>query len=161
MVSIASPTRPDSKYYIHITQQADLTWTADEMPLDDQTVGTPWSGPNGVLVPGLRTLTAQSVVAHAQQIINVYAPPDIQRNFLNTLATSSSGTAHDNALAAMQWIASVNSYRDSQVANVKTLTFPQLVAYTVPVGSPPWPTPPSTLPPITPTSSAFKPMMRR
>jgi hypothetical protein len=161
MVSITSPTRPDKNYYINIVQQPDLTWTADEMPLDDFKHGNPFTGPNPMLFPGLRTLTGYNVTAYAQQFINLYAPPDLQRNFLNTLATSSTGTAHDNALAAMQWVASVNSYRDSQIANINTLTFAQLVAYVVPSGAPPWPAPPSTLPPVTPSSSAYRPPTRR
>ena len=91
--------------------------------------------------------------SQAQQLIFGYAPPDIQRNFLTTLATSTSGTAHDNAKAAMDWVAAVNAYRDSQVANVKTLNFAQLVAYVVPAGVPPWPAPPSTLLPVVPTGA--------
>jgi hypothetical protein len=162
MTSITSPTRPDPKYYVNIQQQADLTWTADEMALDDIQMSSPIHGmQTGKMIPGLRTLTSNSVVSQAQQVIFGYAPPDLQRNFLNTLATSTSGTAHDNALAAMNWVNAVNSYRDSQVANVKTLTFTQLVAYVVPVGIPPWPTPPSTLPPITPSAAGMTPAARR
>jgi hypothetical protein len=156
MPSIASPTRPDPKYYRNIVQQSDLTWTADEMPLDDTQM---FIGPDqaGKMFPGLRTITSFSVVAQAQQLIFGYAPPDLQRNFLNTLATTTSGTPYTNAKAAMDWIASVNSYRDSQVANVKTLTFSQLVAYVIPVGTPPWPTPPSTLPPVAPVAASVAP----
>jgi len=153
MASITSPTRPDPKYYLNIVQQPDLTWTADEIPLDDTLIGTHLTGPDGRTAPGLRTITAFSVTAQAQQLINRYAPPDLQRNFLATLATSTTGTAHDNALAAMNWIGSVNTYRDNEIANVKTLNFSQLVAYVLPVGTPPWPVPPTSLPPVTPSSS--------
>jgi hypothetical protein len=58
----------------------------------------------------------------------------------------------------MNWIAAVNTYRDSQVANVRTLNFNQLIVYVVPAGTPPWPTPPASLPPIT-TTQAYAEMM--
>src|SRR5262252_3558180 len=146
MASITSPTRPDSNYYVNIVQQPNLTWTADERALDDITLGLHGTGAAGRKIPGLRTVTAYSVADQAKQLIGNYAPPDLQRNFLYTLSTTTTGTAHDNAKAAMDWVAAVNSYRDSQIANVHTLNFAQLVAYQVPLGTPPWPAPPSSLP---------------
>jgi len=147
MAAIITPTRPDPKYYIKIQQLADLTWSSEQMPLDDQTIGRDATGRGGLVVPGLRTLTANSLTGSAAGIINKYAPADIQRNALYTLSTTTSGTAHDNALATMNWVAAVNSYRDTQIANVKTLNFSQLQAYIVPGGIPPWPAPPSFLVP--------------
>lgn len=153
-----STTKPDPKYYLNIQQQDDGTWTADQIPLDDIRVGRRGIPSAGQLSPGLRTLTGQAVAAQAQQLIFGYAPPDLQRNFLQTLATSTSGTPWTNAKAAMDWVAAVNAYRDSQIANVHTLTFDQLVAYIVPVGIPPWPAPPTSLPPISvPTAAGLAP----
>jgi len=130
-------------------QQPDGTWTADEMALDDIKVQR-ISAMQPLPAPGLRTLTGYAVAAQAQQLIFQYAPPDLQRNFLNTLATTTTGTAHDNAKAAMDWIAAVNTYRDNEIANVKTYNFAQLKAYVMPVGVPPWPAPPASLPPVVP-----------
>jgi hypothetical protein len=159
---VGSTTRPDSKYYLNIEQQPDGTWNADQIPLDDVRVGRLTTGAKGQLSPGLRTLTGQAVAAQAQQLIFGYAPPDLQRNFLQTLATSTSGTPWTNAKAAMDWVAAVNAYRDSQIANVHTLTFDQLVAYIVPVGTPPWPVPPASLPPLsTPTSTGVSATLAR
>jgi hypothetical protein len=149
MASITSPTRPDSNYYVNIVQQADLTWTADEMLLDDVQVQR-ISAMDPLPIPGLRTLTGYSVTNQAQQLIYQYAPPDLQRNFLYTLSTTTTGTPWTNAKAAMDWIAAVNAFRDNEIANVKTLSFAQLQAYVIPVGVPPWPAPPASLPPVVP-----------
>jgi hypothetical protein len=155
MATITQATRPDPNYYVHIVQNDDLTWTADEMPVDDTMVAPPSFGQSQAMrpIPGLRTLTSYGVIDYATNLIAKYAPPDLQRNFLYTLSTTTTGTAHDNAKAAMDWVASVNTYRDNEVANVKTLNYAQLKTYAVPAGTPPWPTPPASLPPVSPVSS--------
>jgi hypothetical protein len=136
---------------MNIIQLPDMTWSSDQRLLDDMEITPPGytsNNPlNNIMLPGLRTDIASGVVEQAAQIINKYAPADVQRNALYTLSTTTSGTPYTNAKATMDWVASVNSYRDTQTANVKTLNFDQLVAYVVPTGYPPWPTPPSFLTP--------------
>jgi hypothetical protein len=99
---------------------------------------------NLFVMPGLRSKTARSVTEQAASLVQKYAPADVQRNALYILSHTPTDA---NSLATMNWIAAVNSYRDTQIANVKTLDFNQLVAYIVPVGQPPWPAPPSFLTP--------------
>jgi hypothetical protein len=133
---------------MNIQQLPDLTWSSDQRPLADQQIIHPSftssDAQNVVTVPGLTSATAANVTEQAAQLINKYAPADVQRNALYKLSQTPTDA---NSLATMNWIASVNSYRDTQIANVKTLNFNQLVAYIVPTGMPPWPTPPSFLTP--------------
>jgi hypothetical protein len=151
-MAIITPTMPDKKYYANITQLPDMTWSSDQKQLDDMQIVPPgFSSPdpqNIVVVPGLRSDVASGVTEQAAQLINKYAPADVQRNALYTLSTTTSGTPYTNAKATMDWVTAVNAYRDTQVGNVRTLTFDQLVAYIVPTGMPPWPTVPSFLSPV-------------
>ena len=159
---IITHDRPDPKFYSNIIQYDDGNWAADPIPVDD-TISYPamggyagsnvpgGTGPVGIKRPGVRTNVSNSVADQAMALVNKYAPPDLQRNALNILATQPTGsTAYINAKAMMDWIASVNSYRDTEIAHVKTLNFNQLVVYQVPAGTPPWPVPPASLPPVTP-----------
>ncbi len=134
-----------------IVQLPDLTWSSEQMPIDDVGIIPPGytsaNPANMVILPGLRTKTGNNVAEQAASLINKYAPADVQRNALYTLSTTTTGTPHANALATMNWVGAVNTYRDTQIANVKTLNFDQLVAYIVPTGIPPWPAPPSFLTP--------------
>jgi hypothetical protein len=98
----------------------------------------------------LRTITSNSLKALALQLINTYAPSDLQRNALFILTTQTSGTAWTNAKAMMDWIVAVNAYRDTQIANINTLNFNQIVTYIPPTGMPPWPAPPAGLTPVPP-----------
>ena len=136
---------------MNIVQLPDLTWSSDPMPLYDIQLIPPGytsaNTQNMLLVKGLTTKTADNVTEQAAQLINKYAPADVQRNALYTLSTTTSGTPYTNAKATMDWVKAVNAYRDTQIANVQTLNFSQLVAYIVPVGTPPWPAPPSFLTP--------------
>jgi hypothetical protein len=156
-MAIITATRPDPKYYTNITQLPDLSWSSDEMLLDDiQQVPpgfTSAADQNIIVIPGLRSIVAATVTEQAAGLINKYAPANVQRDALYTLSTTSSGTAHDNAVATMNWVTAVNSYRDAQIANVKTLNFNQLKAYVVPSGVPPWPAPPAFLTPTGPATS--------
>jgi len=143
---IYTKDRPDPRYYRNIVQGDDGNWAAEQMPLDDVVVTI---GARTYPTAGLRTVQAQGVISQAIQLIGKYATEELQRNALYILSTTTSGTPWTNAKAMMDWIASVNSYRDAQVANVRTLNFNQLIAYSVPIGTPPWPTPPASLPPVT------------
>ena len=148
MVAITKD-RPDQRYYKNIIQGDDGNWSSEQMNLDDATVSI---GARSYPIPGLRSVQANGVKAHAQQLISNYATAEMQRNALYVLATTTSGTPHANAVAMMNWIAAVNAYSDSQVSYVHTLNFNQLIVYMVPSGIPPdgpWPTPPASLPPVT------------
>jgi hypothetical protein len=159
---ILTHDKPDPMYYYNIIQYDDGNWAADPLPIDDYMVYPAMGGyagsqvpgatrPPGVLRQGLRTTTGNSVASFAQTFINKYAPPDLQRNAIHTLATvPSSDPSYAPAQAMMTWIASVNSYRDTEIAHVKTLIFNQLVVYQVPTGQPPWPSPPAGLTPVPP-----------
>jgi len=159
---IISQTKPNQLFYGNIVQYDNGDWAADPLPLDDILVypaaggyaGTAASGGTGtpgVLMPGLRTTTGNQVASYALDFVNTYAPPDLQRNSLHTLATvPSSDPSYAPAQAMMTWIAAVNSHRDTEIANVKTLNFNQIVVYQVPTGVPPWPAPPAGLTPIPP-----------
>jgi hypothetical protein len=127
-------------------------WAADPLLLDDTTKYPVKGGYGsvGILVPGLRTITSNSLKTLAINLINKYAPSDLQRNALYILATQTSGTPWTNAKAMMDWIVAVNAYRDTQIAYVKTLNFNQIVTYIRPIGMPPWPAPPAGLTPVTP-----------
>ena len=149
---IITTTKPDMRYYVSVMQLPDLTWSSEQMALEDVHFFPPAfnAGPdtqNLVVVPGLKSITASNVTEQAATLIQKFAPADVQRNALYTLSTTTSGTPYTNAKATMDWVAAVNTYRDTQVANVMTLNFDQLVAYIVPVGIPPWPAPPSFLTP--------------
>jgi len=156
---IISHEKPDPNYYINIVQYDDGNWAADPMPVDDIIMYPPkggYAGPSipaantkGIAIPGLRTITGNAVAKQAQIFINRYAPPDIQRNALHTITTvPSSDPTYAPAKAILDWVNSVNSYRDTEIAHVKTLTFNQIVIYVVPAGAPPWPAPPAGLPPV-------------
>jgi len=149
MPSIITPTKPNPVYYVNIHQLPDGTWSSDQMQLDDVQVVGPSMGAAhyAIPVPGLRSITAMSVTEYAAGVINQYAPSDIQRNALYVLSTTTTGTAHDNAKATMDWVGAMNTYRDNEIAHVRTLTFNQLVAYHVPAGTGTWPTPPAFLTP--------------
>jgi hypothetical protein len=146
MTSIITPTKPNLLYYVNIHQLPDGTWASDQMPLDDSQFVPPAAGSASHAIPvlGLRSYTAQSVTEYAASLVNKYAAADIQRNALYVLSTSTSGTAWTNAKATMDWVTSVNSFRDTEITHVRTLTFNQLVAYIIPTG---WPVPPSFLVP--------------
>jgi len=156
-MAILTKDRPDQRYYKNIVQGDDGNWSADQMNLDDTTLTI---GGRTYPIPGLRTMQANGVATQAQGWINRYAPAALQRNALFVLTQSTSGTAHDNAAAMMNWIASVNTYRDNEIARVRTLNFNQLIAYIVPAGAPPWPAAPAGLPPVTPTH-AYADMMEQ
>jgi hypothetical protein len=147
-VAIITTTMPDRRYYTNVQQLPDLTWSSDQKGLADMQRVMPGHGSsdpqNVVTIPGLTSETAANVTEYAAQLVNKYAPADVQRNALYTLSHTPTDA---NSKATMDWIVSVNSYRDTQIANVKTLNFNQLVAYIIPVGMPPWPTPPSFLTP--------------
>jgi hypothetical protein len=125
-------------------------WAADPLPVDDTIIYPTRGGYTGAGIPfpGLRTTTAGSVKTMAQQLIYKYAPNDLQRNALYILVTQTSGTAWTNAKAMMDWIAAVNAFRDTTIANIKTLNFNQIVMYIPPLGMPPWPVPPAGLTPV-------------
>lgn len=152
-MAIITPNRPDPKYYVNIIQLPDGTWSSDQMALDDTLTGrgAVGGGKAGFYASGLRTLTAQNVTEYAAGLISKYAPPDMQRNALYTLSTQTSGTTFQQAQQLMTWVSSVNSYRDTEIAHVRTLTFAQLQTYTVPGGTPPWPSPPPTVTAVSPT----------
>jgi hypothetical protein len=148
---IITHDRPDPKYYRNIIQYDDGNWAADPLPVDD-TIVYPVKGGYGSVglpQPGLRTTISKPVATIAMQLINKYAPNDLQRNALYVLATQTSGTVWTNAKAMMDWIVAVNAFRDAEIARVKALNFNELVAYLPPVGVfPPWPAPPSGLTPV-------------
>jgi hypothetical protein len=148
-MSIITHDRPAPKYYTNIIQYDDGNWAADPLPVDDYVVYPIKGGYDtaGLPKPGLRTVVSGDVITMARNIINKYAPNDLQRNSLYILLTQTSGTDWTNAKAMMDWIVSINNYRDTEVANVKTLNFNQLVAYLPPQGMPPWPAPPAVLVP--------------
>jgi hypothetical protein len=148
-MAIITTTKPDPRYYVAIMQLPDLTWSSEQMVLDDMHMYLPGfnqqqDSQNVIIVPGLKSQTAMNVTEQAAILVQKFAPADVQRNALYTLSHTPTDA---NSKATMDWVASVNSYRDTQVANVMTLTFDQLVAYVVPVGVPPWPAPPSFLTP--------------
>jgi hypothetical protein len=153
---IVTKDRPDQRYYRNIVQGDDGNWSSDQMYLDDTTLTI---AARSYPVAGLRTMTANGVMVQAQQLIKGYATQELQRNALFILSTTTSGTPHANAVAMMTWIAAVNAFRDNEIAtHVRTLNFNQLIVYIVPVGIPPWPTPPASLPPISPIQ-AYAEMM--
>lgn len=142
--------RPDEKFYRNIIQYDDGNWAADPLPIDD-TIVYPVKGgygTAGVPVPGLRTTISTPVADMARQLINKFAPNDLQRNALYILATQTSGPNWTKAKAMMDWVMAVNAFRDAEIANVKTLNFNELVAYVPPIGVPPWPVPPTGLTPV-------------
>jgi hypothetical protein len=147
-MAIITTTKPDPRYYQNITQLPDLTWSSDQKLLPDQqriAPGYTSANPQNIAtIPGLTSETASNVTEYAASLVNKYAPADVQRNALYTLSHTPTDA---NSKATMDWVASVNSYRDTQIANVKTLDFNGCVAYIVPTGMPPWPTPPSFLTP--------------
>lgn len=147
---IITRDRPDSKYYINIIQYDNGDWAADPLPLDDTIVypAKGQYGAAGLTLPGLRTTVSKPIATQARQLIQKYAPNDLQRNALYILTTQTSGTAWTNAKAMMDWIAAVNAFANTEIANVQTLNFNQLVAYIPPSGTPPWPVPPSGLTPV-------------
>jgi hypothetical protein len=151
-MAILTRDRPDPKYYTNIVQYDNGDWAADPLALEDTTIYPVRGGYSsaGILVPGLRTITSNSLKALALQLINTYAPSDLQRNALFILTTQTSGTAWTNAKAMMDWIVAVNAYRDTQIANINTLNFNQIVTYIPPTGMPPWPAPPAGLTPVPP-----------
>jgi hypothetical protein len=116
------------------------------MPLDDAQYVPPASGSviHAVAVPGLRTNVADTVTEFAAGQVVKYAPADIQRNALYVLSTSTSGSAWTNAKATMDWVTAMNTFRDNEITNVRTLNFTQLTTYIIPSG---WPAPPSFLTP--------------
>jgi hypothetical protein len=138
---ITSATRPDPNYYIHIQQHDDGSWTADPMPLDDQSITIPMLGT--MLTKGLRTLTKDQVDLVAFQSIELNAPADMQRNSLYIVAQGSATTGYASAKACLDWVNAMNAFRDNQKALINTMTFDQLVVYTVPTG---WPALPSNMP---------------
>lgn len=152
---VYSKDRPDQRYYKNIVQGDDGNWSADQMHLDDDVLTI---GGRTYPVAGLRTMQANGVLTQARNLIKGYATESLQRNALYILATTTSGTPHDNAVAMMNWIAAVNTFRDNEVARVRTLNFNQLIVYIVPIGTPPWPVPPANVPPIT-NPQAFAEMM--
>jgi hypothetical protein len=154
-MTIVTKDRPDQRYYRNIVQGDDGNWSSDQMYLDDTTLTI---AARSYPVAGLRTMTANGVMTAAKQLIAGYATQELQRNALYTLTQTTSGTPHDNAVAMMNWIAAVNTYRDNEAAHVRTLNFNQLIVYVVPAGIPPWPAPPASLPPITSTQ-VFAEMM--
>jgi len=149
---IVTHDKPDPKFYMNIVQYDNGDWAADPLPIDDTVVypAKGGYGAAGLKTPGLRTKVTSPVATLALQLINKYAPSDLQRNALYILTTQTSGTAWTNAKATMDWVVSVNSFRDTEIAHVKTLTFNQLVTYIPPVGVPPWPAPPAGLTPVMP-----------
>jgi hypothetical protein len=147
--------RPDQRYYKNVIQGDDGNWSADQMHLDDDVLSI---GARTYPVAGLRTVQANGVMTQAKLLIKGYATEELQRNALYILATTTSGTPHDNALAMMNWIATVNTFRDNEVAHVRTLNFNQLIVYAVPSGIPPWPAPPTSLSPVS-NPQAFAEMM--
>jgi hypothetical protein len=155
-MAVYTKDRPDQLFYKNIVQGDDGNWSSDQMNLDDDTVSI---GGRSYPTPGLRSIQANGVMAHAQALIIRYATAELQRNALYILSTTTSGTPHDNAVAMMNWITSVNTYRDNEVARVKTLNFNQLIAYIVPPEAN-WPPAPTSLPPVTP-AQAFAEMMEQ
>jgi len=154
MTSIITPTKPNSLYYVNIHQLPDGTWSSDQMMLDDLQYVPPGSGDpkHAVSVPGLRSNTAVTPTEYAAGQINKYAPPDVQRNALYVLSTSTTGTAWTNAKATMDWVNAMNSFRDTEIARIRTLTFTQLTSYVLPTG---WPAPPANL--VLPSISSLSP----
>jgi hypothetical protein len=140
--------RPDPKYYMNLIQYDNGDWAADPLPLDDTIKYPPNGGTAGIAIPGLRSKIAIPVTNLARNLINRYAPNDLQRNALYILTTQTSGTAWTNAKAMMDWVAAVNTFSNNEIANVKKLNFNQLVSYTPPTGIPPWPAPPAGLTPV-------------
>jgi hypothetical protein len=145
MGTMTTKDRPDKRYYKNIVQGDDGNWSSDPMSLDDVTVQI---GNRSIPTAGLRTMQSNGVSVYALNYIRRYAPEDAQRNAIYILSTQTSGTAWTNAKAMMDWIASVNAFRDNEITtNVRTLNFNQLIAYTIPAGTPPWPAPPASLSP--------------
>jgi len=159
---IITRDRPDPNFYNSIIAYDDGSWAAEPIPVEDTMVYRAMggyagsqvpgaSGTPGYLQPGLRTIVSRKVQSFALDLINKYAPPDMQRNALYTLTSQPTGsTAYINAKATIDWVTSVNTYRDQQIANIHTLDFNQIVAYVMPTAIPPWPAPPSFLTPIPP-----------
>ena len=136
-------TRPDSNFYIHIQQHDDGSWSADPMPLDDVIVTIPMIG--DVASKGLRSITKENIDSFAAQSVLVNAPPDMQRNSLYIVSQGTGATGYASAKACMDWVTAMNAYRDTQKTAVNTMTFDQLVVYTV--TSTGWPAVPSNMPP--------------
>src|SRR5262245_23848390 len=149
MAAIITSTKPDKNYYVNIIELPDHTWSSEQMDLNDTQFVNPGGGSANqkVVIPGLRSIVAGKVTEQAAGMILKYAGPDIQRNALYVLSTTTTGTAHDQAAQTMQWVKDTNAFRDTTIANVRTLNFNQLVAYQMPAGVPPWPAPPAFLVP--------------
>lgn len=136
-------TRPDPKYYINIQQHDDGNWSADPMPLADVTITIPLHG--AVKSKGLITLTQDSIDSFAAQSVAVNAPADMQRNSLYIVAQGSATAGYASAKACLDWVTAMNAYRDTQKAQVATMTFNQIVVYIVSASG--WPAVPSNMPP--------------
>ena len=157
MTSIITPTKPNPLYYVNIHQLPDGTWASDQMPLDDLQYVPPGAGDvkHAMTILGLRSFTAQSPTEYAAGQISKYAPPDVQRNALYVLSTQTSGTAWTNAKATMDWVTAMNTYRDNEIARIRTLNFTQLTTYVCPGGVGTWPDPPANL--VTPSITSLSP----
>jgi hypothetical protein len=149
MAVLITADRPDERFYINIIQHDDGNWEAEQMPLDDSEVtmtGTTF------MSMGLRSVTQGQVDSYASQAILTNAPADMQRNGLYYMQQHAPGTG-DATYASYKdmfdWINAMTAYRDTVKTNISTLTFDQLVVYSIP--SLAWP----TLPIDMPSTSAF------
>jgi hypothetical protein len=126
--------RPDPRFYQNIMQFDDGSFTADQMPLDDVVITR---GSQTFVTAGLRNITKQNINAYAGSYITTFAPPYAQNNALHVLATETSGADYDAAAAMFQRINNTRDYSNQLCAAVDTMTFDQLVVYTVPTTG--WP----------------------
>jgi hypothetical protein len=126
--------RPDPRFYQNIMQFDDGSFTADQMPLNDVVITR---GSQTYVTAGLRNITKQNINAYAASYITTWAPPYAQNNALHVLATQTSGPDYDAATAMFQRINNTRDYSNQLCANVDTMTFDQLVIYTVPTTG--WP----------------------
>jgi len=126
--------RPDPRFYQNIMQFDDGSFTADQMPLDDVVTTR---GSKTIVTAGLRNITKQNINAYAAAYITSFAPPYAQNNALKVLATQTSGSEFTAATAMFTRIDNCRAYSNQLCAAVDTMTFDQLVVYTVPTTG--WP----------------------
>lgn len=143
MTTFAS--RPDPRYYVNIQQHDDGNYSADQMPLDDTTTTRfDMTGAQQTkTIPGLRSQTNDLINAYAQTYIYNFAPPWVQSNANNVIASGTTGQALTDAQATWTWINSVRTVANQQTALIDGYNFNQIVTYVLPLNI--WPTPPANL----------------
>jgi hypothetical protein len=140
-MAIITATRPDPRFYQSILQHDDGNFESEQKPLNDSTSFAAGFSSTGVITAlGLRSQTKLTVDAYAQRYILNSASADAQRQALKALSTTTSGPAHDNAVAMFAWIDSVNAYAATIKNPINTMTFDQIVVFVIPNTG--WPPPP-------------------